>query len=118
MRTGVSSCPGIPKDKYRERRRVAVPYKNVVQSYGGQWIDPANPGGGRVLDFVALARDQAANRLEALEGTVTPPPVTAGWSTTEPSRRWPSSSPSSPNNSCGPALPVRVSPGLTASWSP
>ena len=58
-------------DKYLDRRRVAVPYKNVVQSYSGQWVDPANPGGGRVLDFVALARDQAANRLEALEGTVT-----------------------------------------------
>ena len=57
-------------DKYLDRRRVAVPYKKVVQSYSGQWIDPANPGGGRVLDFVALARDQAANRLEALEGTV------------------------------------------------
>ena len=58
-------------DKYLDRRRVAVPYKNVVQSYSGQWIDPANPGGGRVVDFVALARDEAANRLEALEGTVT-----------------------------------------------
>ena len=57
-------------DKYMDRRRVAVPYKDAVQSFGGQWIDPANPGGGRALDFVALARDQAANRLEALEGTV------------------------------------------------
>ena len=62
--------PWDSKDKYLERRRVAVPYENVVQSFNGQWIDPANPGGGRVLDFVALARDQAANRLEALEGTV------------------------------------------------
>ena len=57
--------------QYMDRRRVAVPYKNAVQSFGGRWIDPANPGGGRALDFVALARDQAANRLEALEGTVT-----------------------------------------------
>ena len=58
------------KDKYMDRRRVAVPYKDAVQSFNGQWLDPANPGGGRALDFVALARDQAANRLEALEGTV------------------------------------------------
>ena len=57
--------------QYMDRRRVAVPYKDAVQSYNGQWIDPANPGGGRALDVVALARDQAANRLEALEGTVT-----------------------------------------------
>ena len=58
-------------DQYMDRRRVAVPYKKAVQSFNGQWLDPANPGGGRALDFVALARDQAANRLEALEGTVT-----------------------------------------------
>ena len=58
------------KDKYMDRRRVAVPYKDAVQSFNGQWLDPANPEGGRALDFVALARDQAANRLEALEGTV------------------------------------------------
>ena len=57
-------------EKYMDRRRVAVPYKDAVQSFNGQWLDPANPGGGRALDFVALARDQAANRLEALEGTV------------------------------------------------
>ena len=62
--------PWNTSDEYVDRRRVAVPYKNAVQSYSGGWIDPANPGGGRVLDFVALARDQAANRLEALEGTV------------------------------------------------
>ena len=63
--------PWDTRDEYMDRRRVAVPYKKAVQSYSGNWFDPANPDGGREVDFVDLARDQAANRLEALEGTVT-----------------------------------------------
>ena len=56
-------------DEYLDRRRVANPQNAAVRSFYAQWIDPANPDGGRAPDLVALARDDAANRLEALEGT-------------------------------------------------
>ena len=55
--------------EYMDRRRVANPQNAAVRSFYAQWIDPANPEGGRAPDLVALARDDAANRLEALEGT-------------------------------------------------
>ena len=55
--------------EYLDRRRVANPQNAAVRSFYAQWIDPANPEGGRAPDLVALARDDAANRLEALEGT-------------------------------------------------
>ena len=55
--------------EYLDRRRVANPQNDAVRSFYAQWIDPANPEGGRAPDLVALARDDAANRLEALEGT-------------------------------------------------
>ena len=55
--------------EYMDRRRVANPQNAAVRSFYAQWIDPANPQGGRAPDLVALARDDAANRLEALEGT-------------------------------------------------
>ena len=57
------------KDEYLARRSVANPQNAAVRSFYAQWIDPANPEGGRAPDLVALARDDAANRLEALEGT-------------------------------------------------
>ena len=55
--------------EYMDRRRVANPQNAAVRSFYAQWIDPANPEGGRAPDLVAMARDDAANRLEALEGT-------------------------------------------------
>ena len=103
--------------QYMDRRRVAVPYKNAVQSFGGRWIDPANPGGGRALDFVALARDQAANRAGGPGGHGHRRRRRRGWSTTGPSRRWPSSSPSN-LMLIAPALPVRALPRFSVSWSP
>ena len=57
------------KDEYLDRRSVANPQNAAVRSFYAQWIDLANPQGGRAPDLVALARDDAANRLEALEGT-------------------------------------------------
>ena len=61
--------PWADMDEYMDRRRVANPQNAAVRSFYAQWIDPANPEGGRAPDLVALARDDAANRLEALEGT-------------------------------------------------
>ncbi len=61
--------PWKTEDEYLDRRRVANPQNAAVRSFYAQWIDPANPQGGRAPDLVALARDDAANRLEALEGT-------------------------------------------------
>ena len=63
--------PWKTRDEYMDRRRVANPQNAAVRSFYAQWIDPANPQGGRAPDLVALARDDAANRLEALEGTFT-----------------------------------------------
>ena len=42
-----------------------------MKSLSTEWIDPSNPGGGRAVDSVALAQDQAANDLELAEGTIT-----------------------------------------------
>ena len=53
-----------------ERRSTGAYYK-AVKSLSTEWIDPSNPGGGRAVDSVALAQDQAANDLELLEGTIT-----------------------------------------------
>ena len=63
--------PWNTRDEYLDRRRVANPQNAAVRSFYAQWIDLANPQGGRAPDLVALARDDAANRLEALEGTFT-----------------------------------------------
>ena len=63
--------PWNTREEYLDRRRVANPQNAAVRSFYAQWIDPANPEGGRAPDLVALARDDAANRLEALEGTFT-----------------------------------------------
>ena len=42
-----------------------------MKSLSTEWIDPSNPGGGRAVDSVALAQDQAANDMELAEGTIT-----------------------------------------------
>ena len=55
---------------YLERRSTGAYYKGV-KSLSTEWIDPANPGGGRAVDSVALAQDQAANDMELVEGTIT-----------------------------------------------
>ena len=61
---------GDAKTKYLERRSTGAYYK-AVKSLSTEWIDPSNPGGGRVVDSVALAQDQVANDMELLEGTIT-----------------------------------------------
>ena len=61
---------GDAKKNYLERRSTGAYYK-AVKSLSTEWIDPSNPGGGRAVDSVALAQDQAANDLELLEGTIT-----------------------------------------------
>ena len=58
------------KEKYLERRSIGAHYR-AVKSLSAEWIDPANPDGGREVDSVALAKDQAANYLEGVEGTIT-----------------------------------------------
>ena len=42
-----------------------------MKSLSAEWIDPANPDGGREVDAVALAKDQVATNLELVEGTIT-----------------------------------------------
>ena len=58
------------KKNYLERRSTGA-YHKVVKSLSSEWIDPSNPGGGRAVDSVALAQDQAANDMELVEGTIT-----------------------------------------------
>ena len=58
------------KGEYLNRRTVGAYYRGV-KSLASEWIDPANPDGGREVDSVALARDQASNWLEGVEGTIT-----------------------------------------------
>ena len=58
------------KGRYQERRSTGAHYK-AVKSLSSEWIDPSNPGGGRAVDSVALAQDQAANDMELVEGTIT-----------------------------------------------
>ena len=58
------------KGEYLRRRTVGAYYRGV-KSLAAEWIDPANPDGGREVDPVALAKDQAANWLEGVEGTIT-----------------------------------------------
>ena len=58
------------KGEYLRRRTVGAYYRGV-KSLAAEWIDPANPDGGREVDSVALARDQASNWLEGVEGTIT-----------------------------------------------
>ena len=58
------------KEKYLERRSGGA-YYSGVKSLSAEWIDHANPDGGREVDSVALARDQTANWLEGVEGTIT-----------------------------------------------
>ena len=61
---------GDAKEKYLGRRSTGA-YYEAVKSLSTEWIDPSNPGGGRAVDSVALAQDQAANDLELAEGTIT-----------------------------------------------
>ena len=61
---------GDAEKNYLERRSTGAYYK-AVKSLSTEWIDPSNPGGGRAVDSVALAQDQAANDMELLEGTIT-----------------------------------------------
>ena len=58
------------RKNYLERRSTGAYYRGV-KSLSSEWIDPANPGGGRAVDSVALAQDQAANDMELVEGTIT-----------------------------------------------
>ena len=58
------------KKEYLERRTIGAHYEGV-KSLSTEWIDPANPGGGRAVDSVALAKDQAATDMELVEGTIT-----------------------------------------------
>ena len=62
--------PWQSKEQYQERRSTGA-YYEAVKSLSTEWIDPANPGGGRAVDSVALAQDQVANDMELLEGTIT-----------------------------------------------
>ena len=55
---------------YHDRRSVGA-YHLAVKSLAAEWIDPANPGGGRVVDAASLALDQAAFQAELVEGTTT-----------------------------------------------
>ena len=61
---------GDSEKNYLERRSTGAYYK-AVKSLSTEWIDPSNPGGGRAVDSVALAQDQAANDMELVEGTIT-----------------------------------------------
>ena len=61
--------PWETKDEYLKRRTVGIFNPVAIKSYSAEWIDPANPGGGRDLDDVALSRDQMSNYLEATEAT-------------------------------------------------
>ena len=56
--------------EYLKRRTVGA-YYPVVKSFSAEWIDPANPDGGRAVDAVALAQDHTSDRLEQVEGTIT-----------------------------------------------
>ena len=58
------------KKAYHARRSVGQ-YRLAVKSLNAEWIDPANPGGGRDVDLAAVALDQAAFQSELVEGTVT-----------------------------------------------
>ena len=61
---------GSAKEDYLDRRSTGA-YYEAVKSLSAEWIDPANPDGGREVDAVALAQDQAATNLELVEGTIT-----------------------------------------------
>ena len=61
--------PWESKEEYLKRRTVGIFNPVGIKSYSAEWIDPANPGGGRDLDDVALSRDQMSNYLEATEAT-------------------------------------------------
>ena len=56
--------------EYLKRRTVGA-YYPAVKSFSAEWIDPANPDGGRAVDAVALAQDHTSDRLEQVEGTIT-----------------------------------------------
>ena len=61
---------GSAKENYLKRRSIGAHY-SAVKSLSAEWIDPANPDGGREVDAVALAQDQSATNLELVEGTIT-----------------------------------------------
>ena len=61
--------PWEDQEEYLKRRTVGIFNPVGIKSYSAEWIDPANPGGGRDLDDVALSRDQMSNYLEATEAT-------------------------------------------------
>ena len=62
--------PWVDKDKYLERRSIGFSAKRV-SSLTTEWIDPANPDGGRADDPVGIVNDLVASDMELTEGTTT-----------------------------------------------
>ena len=58
------------KKKYLKRRSIGLRYDGV-RKLSTEWIDPANPDGGRADDPVGIVNDLVASDMELTEGTTT-----------------------------------------------
>ena len=70
---GETGKGGDARELYLNRRGVAYAYTagSPIRSLSAEWVDPANPGGGRETDAVAMLQDNAANMVELTEASST-----------------------------------------------